>query len=82
MTSIGQLSEELIRQINPEARIVCEEQRLRPGKSEVNRLLGCNRKITELTDWRPRYTFAQGLEETIAFLRDHLGQYKTDIYNV
>lgn len=80
--SIGQLAEELIRQINPEARIVCEEQRLRPGKSEVNRLLGCNRKITELTDWRPRYTFAQGLEETIAFLRDHLGQYKTDIYNV
>ena len=80
--SIGQLAEELIRQINPEARIVCEEQRLRPGKSEVNRLLGCNLKITELTDWRPRYTFAQGLEETIAFLRDHLGQYKTDIYNV
>ena len=38
--SIGQLAEELIRQINPNARIVCDEERLRPKKSEVNRLLG------------------------------------------
>ena len=38
--SIGQLAEELIRQINPEAKIVCDEERLRPEKSEVNRLLG------------------------------------------
>ncbi len=80
--SIGQLAEELIRQINPAAQIVCEEQRLRPEKSEVNRLLGCNRKIMELTDWKPRYTFEQGLAETVAFLRENLGRYKTDIYNV
>ncbi len=80
--SIGQLAEELIRQINPAAQIVCEEQRLRPEKSEVNRLLGCNRKIMELTDWKPRYTFEQGLAETTAFLRENLGRYKTDIYNV
>jgi Nucleoside-diphosphate-sugar epimerases len=44
--SIGDLAEELIRQINPAARIVCDEQRLRPEKSEVNRLLGCNEKIS------------------------------------
>ena len=80
--SIGQLAEELIRQINPAAQIVCEEQRLRPEKSEVNRLLGCNRKIMELTDWKPRYTFEQGLAETVAFLRENLGRYKTDTYNV
>ena len=35
--SIGELAEELIRQINPKARIECEENRLRPEKSEVNR---------------------------------------------
>ena len=80
--SIGQLAEELIRQINPEAKIVCDEQRLRPEKSEVNRLLGCNEKILRLTDWKPQYTFEQGLAETVEFFRDHLDRYKVDIYNL
>ena len=80
--SIGQLAEELIRQINPEAKIVCDEQRLRPEKSEVNRLLGSNEKIKALTNWAPRYTFEEGIAETIAFLRENLDKYKVDIYNV
>ncbi len=80
--SVGDLAEELIRQINPAAKIVCDEERLRPEKSEVNRLLGCNEKIKRLTAWAPQYTLAQGLEETIAFLRDHLDLYKTDIYTI
>lgn len=80
--SIGQLAEELIRQIDPEARIICDEQRLRPEKSEVERLLGCNRKIRELTAWEPRYTFEQGIAETIEFLKHNMDKYKADIYNV
>ena len=80
--SIGTLAEELIRQINPGAQIACDEQRLRPEKSEVNRLLGCNAKIRELTKWQPMYTLEQGLAETIAFLRNNMEKYKTDIYNV
>lgn len=80
--SIGELAEELIRQINPNARIECEEQRLRPEKSEVNRLLGSNKKIMELTDWRPQYTFRQGLAETIEFLKHNMDKYKVDIYNL
>lgn len=80
--SIGQLAEELIRQINPEARIICDEERLRPEKSEVNRLLGCNEKIMRLTEWKPRYSLEEGLEETIAFLKENLDKYKTDIYNL
>jgi len=80
--SIGQLAQELIRQINPEARIICDEQRLRPEKSEVERLLGSNEKIKRLTNWNPQYTFEQGLSETIEFLKQNLDQYKTDIYNI
>ncbi len=80
--SIGDLAKEIISQINPKARIVCDEQRLRPEKSEVNRLLGSNKKIKELTDWQPRYTFAQGISETIEWMRHNLNAYKTDIYNV
>lgn len=80
--SIGDLAQELIRQINPNARIVCDEQRLRPQKSEVNRLLGANQKILELTDWKMQYSFEEGLAQTIAFLRDNMDKYKTDIYNI
>ena len=80
--SIGELAEEIIRQINPKARIICDEQRLRPEKSEVNRLLGCNKKIKELTAWKPSYTLEQGIEETIHWMCGHLGVYKTDIYNI
>lgn len=80
--SIGELANELIRQINPKARIVCEEQRLRPVKSEVNRLLGANAKIKELTSWQQDYTFEQGLAETIDFIEKNLDKYKVDQYNV
>lgn len=80
--SIGQLAEELIRQINPEAQIVCDEQRVRPEKSEVNRLLGSNKKILTLTDWKPKYSLEQGLAETIDFLRNNMERYKVNIYNI
>ncbi|WP_330949260.1 NAD-dependent 4,6-dehydratase LegB [Virgibacillus sp. MG-45] len=80
--SIGQLAEELIKQINPNAKIRCDEERLRPENSEVNRLLGANEKIKRLTNWKPNYTFEEGLAETIAFFKDHLDKYKADIYNI
>lgn len=80
--SIGQLAGELIQQINPKANIICDEQRLRPGKSEVNRLLGSNKKIMELTNWKPQYSFEQGLAETIQFLKENMDKYKVNIYNL
>lgn len=80
--SVGQLAQELIKQINPHARIICDEQRLRPAKSEVNRLLGSNAKIMRLTDWKPQYTLEQGIAETIEFFRHNLDKYKIDIYNI
>lgn len=80
--SIGQLAEELIKQINPNAKIVCDEIRLRPENSEVNRLLGSNKKIKELTNWEPKYSLEEGLKETIEFLKNNMDKYKSDIYNL
>nr|NNM91499.1 SDR family NAD(P)-dependent oxidoreductase [Bacilli bacterium] len=80
--SIGELAEELIRQINPNAKIVCDDQRLRPENSEVNRLLGSNEKIRRLTDWEPQYSLEKGLSETIEFFKTNLEKYKIDIYNI
>lgn len=80
--SIGELANEIIRQINPKARIICEEQRLRPEKSEVNRLLGANEKIKKLTNWLPNYTFERGINETVEWIKNNMECYKTDIYNI
>lgn len=80
--SIGDLAKEIIGQINPKAQIICDEERLRPEKSEVNRLLGANEKIKRLTEWKPQYTFAEGIEETICWMRQHMESYKPDIYNI
>ncbi|OOO00320.1 MAG: NAD-dependent dehydratase [Epulopiscium sp. Nele67-Bin004] len=80
--SIEQLAKELICQINQDATIICDNERIRPDKSEVERLLGCNKKITSLTDWKPQYTFEQGITETIQWFRENLDNYKSDIYNI
>ena len=82
--SIGDLAQELISQINPAAKIVTEEQRLRPEKSEVFRLFGANKKIKEYTNWQQKHSLKEGLAETIAWFRDkeNLKQYKADIYNL
>ena len=82
--SVGDLADRLIRMINPQARVVTDDQRLRPPKSEVFRLCGSNRKIRELTGWEPAYDIDRGLGETIEWFRQpaNLARYKHDIYNL
>jgi NAD dependent epimerase/dehydratase len=80
--SIGLLAEELVKQINPAVKILEDDIRLRPEKSEVNRLLGANSKITALTNWSPVYTLKKGLSETIDWFKNNNNKYKHDIYNV
>ncbi len=82
--SIGDLAKELIRQINPNAVIISDQQRIRPEKSEVFRLFGSNQKIQEHTTWRLKYDLKRGLSETIEWFKDpaNLKVYKSDIYNI
>lgn len=80
--SIGELAAELIRQINPQASIICEQERMRPQKSEVNRLLGSNKKLKELTDWNQEYSLSFGLKRTIDWMEKNQDKYKTGIYNL
>jgi NAD dependent epimerase/dehydratase len=82
--SVGDLAKELISQINPGAKIVTEDQRLRPAMSEVFRLFGSNEKLKANTAWKQKYSLAQGLAETISWFKnpENLSQYKADIYNL
>lgn len=82
--SIGNLARILVDMINPEAAIINDEQRTRPGNSEVERLMGNNERIKKLTGWSPGYTLDSGLKETIEWFKnkENLRLYKTKIYNV
>ena len=71
-----------------EIEIVSDEQRLRPDKSEVERLWASNHKAYEFLGWQPRYGgldgFRRGLAETVAWFSHpaHLACYKADTYNL
>jgi dTDP-glucose 4,6-dehydratase len=74
--------------MNAEVEIVTDEQRLRPDKSEVERLWADNSKARELLDWHPEFGhlegFKQALAETARWFTDpaNLSRYKHGIYNI
>jgi NAD dependent epimerase/dehydratase len=82
--SVGDLAKQLIRIINPNAKIITDSIRIRPEKSEVFRLFGSNEKLKSYTDWKQEYSLEKGLKETIEWFskKENLQQYKSDIYNV
>lgn len=82
--TIGDLAQNIINQVNPKAKIITDEVRLRPEKSEVRRLFGSNQKLKSLTGWEQKYSLEAGIKQTIAWFseKENLKQYKHDIYNV
>jgi NAD dependent epimerase/dehydratase len=80
--SIGDLANKIIEIFGEDVNIICDEERFRPEKSEVNRLWADNKKIKRLTGWQPKYTLDEGLKETIDWIKNNMKYFKTDIYNV
>jgi len=80
--TIGELAEIIIQQVNPKARIVCEEKRVRPEKSEVMELLCDNRLARDLAGWKPSYALEEGLAQTVTWMKDHIASYKPGLYTV
>ena len=67
-----------------DAEIVLDDVRLRPGLSEVDRLLGSCEKLRRLTSWSPSTQLDEGLNQTIEWFSQpsNLSMYKSDIYNL
>ena len=86
--SIGDTARTIADVMGAEIEIVTDEQRLRPEKSEVERLWAANDKARKLLGWQPAYGepegFRRGVAETVAWFRNpaHLASYKSDIYNL
>ncbi|MCK9630265.1 MAG: SDR family NAD(P)-dependent oxidoreductase [Methanoregula sp.] len=80
--TIGELADIIVKKVNPKAKIVCEQERIRPEKSEVIQLLCDNRSAKELAGWQPSFTLEDGLDLTIGWMKDHIASYKTGVYTV
>ena len=66
------------------AKILADNDRLRPKKSEVFRLWCSNDKMLQLTCFKPKCSFEEGLKRSIAWFTEerNLVKYEADIYNV
>jgi nucleoside-diphosphate-sugar epimerase len=83
-TSIKKVVDLIIGQINPDTKIVSENRRKRPEKSEVERLVCDNGLLKKLTGWAPEMSLNEGLSKTVEWFREEgkLCKYKSDIYNI
>lgn len=82
--SIGDLAMKIAGLMGKEISIECTDDRKRPEKSEVERLLADNSKAHDLLDWKPVWSLEKGLIETIKWFSGEENQsfYKSDIYNI
>ncbi len=80
--SIGNLATLIIELLDEKAEIIIDQIRIRPDKSEVERLYCDNSKLIKNTNWRQKYSLETGLKETIKWIKNNLNIYKAEIYNV
>lgn len=80
--SIGNLAEKIISLTGADVSVAQDEKRLRPDKSEVERLLGDNSKARETLGWSPRVGLDEGLNLTIDWFRENLSRYRAGEYSV
>lgn len=82
--TVKDVADLIISKINPNAKIVLDEVRIRPEKSEVFRLFGDNSKLKKNTKWQTETSFEDGLQQTIDWFseKENLAFYKSEIYNI
>jgi NAD dependent epimerase/dehydratase len=86
--SIGDTVNEIANLMDTKINIITDEERIRPDKSEVDRLFASNEKARELLNWSPTYNglegFKKGLEQTIKWFSkpSNLANYKSENYNL
>ncbi|HEX3146254.1 MAG TPA: GDP-mannose 4,6-dehydratase [Pyrinomonadaceae bacterium] len=80
--SVGDLAQRIAGLLGEEISIVCEEERLRPGKSEVERLHADNSLAASLMGWTPQVSLDDGLQRTIDWIAEHRDLYRVAGYHV
>jgi len=79
---IGDIAAKVLSMVGKNKQIVTDPRRIRPGKSEVERLWCDSTKAKELLGWEPKVSFDEGLNRTIKWISDYLSLYKPELYNI
>ncbi len=80
--SVNELVLKVSEILGKELDVVTEEERKRPEKSEVMKLICDYSKASKILSWKPMYSLKDGLREVIEWIRENLSRYKTEIYNI
>ena len=80
--SIGDLALLIAEMVGRPVEVVCDQERLRPDRSEVERLLACNLRARHLLGWSPRVSLEEGLRLTLEWMRANLEFYQQRGYVV
>lgn len=80
--SIGDIARKVIAIIGKNKEIVVDPERIRPEKSEVERLWCDNTKARKLLKWEPKISFDEGLRMTVDWISNNMSLYKPELYNV
>ena len=80
--SIGAIAELIFKIMRKQPEIKIEQDRLRPGKSEVMRLISDNHKAKEALNWQPKVGMEEGLRRTIEWISTHMDLYKPEDYGL
>ena len=77
---IGELAEMVVRIVGRKVKIEVDQERMRPEKSEVLRLISDNTRARKTIGWEPQIPFEEGIEKTISWIQEHLDQYRVGKY--
>lgn len=78
--SIGDLVQLIGQRLGRSITVESDQERYRPAASEVERLLAGTALAQSLWGWKPRFSLEEGLDETIAWVRDHLARFRVESY--
>lgn len=80
--SINELVEIISQCLNKKIKVMKEKKRIRPQKSEVERLFSDSNKAKTLFSWNPKIEIEKGTKKTISWIEKNIDKYKQEIYNI
>jgi dTDP-glucose 4,6-dehydratase len=80
--SVGDLVDTIVRLVGRRVEVTFDATRLRPDRSEVERLLADNSKARQLLGWAPEVSLEDGLTRTIQWISEHASLYRPREYAV
>lgn len=81
-TSIAELAASILKTLGKDLPVITESERVRPEKSEVDRLCADASKARELLGWEPKHTLEEGLSRTIEWIRENNERYRRGVYTI